>query len=84
MENAIEKDDEKMEELLVLQSMTDEEPKYDSVEEKYEDEIMMDQVINMVNEKIFDPLEMNDEREKELLESIFGSMRKMKITSQCK
>ena len=73
MENAIEKDDEKMEELLVLQSMTDEEPKYDSVEEKYEDEIMMDQVINMVNEKIFDPLEMNDEREKELLESIFGS-----------
>ena len=73
MENAIEKDDEKMEELLVLQSMTDEEPKYDSVEEKYEDEIMMDQVINMVNEKIFDPLEMNDEREKELLENIFGS-----------
>ena len=62
-------EDEKMDTLLTLQSMTQYEPDNLSMEEKYEEQILMDEVMGMVNNSIFQPSEMNDEREKELLES---------------
>lgn len=48
-DNQIEKDDEKLDELLMLQSLSEkDEPVYDSLEEKYEEKIIMDQVSEIV------------------------------------
>lgn len=46
----IEKDDEKLDELMMLQEFDEEKrpPKYDSVEDKYEEQLLLDHVEKMV------------------------------------
>ena len=56
MKTQIEKDDEKMDELLMFQSMTCEDAKYSSIEEKYEEEIMIENIMEKVNKSHFDDL----------------------------
>jgi len=50
MPDAIENDDEKFEELMMLQSLSSdkEKPVYASLEEKYEEQIIMDEVSEIV------------------------------------
>lgn len=48
-QDPIEQDDEKIDELLMLQSMSEtDEPIYDSIEEKYEEQIVMKEISEMV------------------------------------
>ena len=47
--DSIEKDDEQIEELLFLQEMKDESTKYNSIEEKYEEKLILDEVEKMVS-----------------------------------
>ena len=48
-QDSIEQDDEKIDELLMLQSMSEtDEPIYDSIEEKYEEQIVMKEISEMV------------------------------------
>lgn len=52
-EDAIENDDIKMDDLLLLQSVaSDGKIEYDSIEQKYEDEILMEEISKAVNEDI--------------------------------
>ena len=51
VDNRLKNDDEKMEDLLILQDLTETEPVYDSIEEKYEEEILIDSVTKMLNRK---------------------------------
>jgi len=52
MINSIEKDDERMEELLILQSFIEAEPTHDSIEEKYEEQIIMDEISEMIGRQL--------------------------------
>lgn len=52
-QDAIEQDDEKIDEMLMLQSMSEsEEPAYSSIEEKYEEQLIMDQVSEIVGRQL--------------------------------
>jgi len=44
-EDVIENDDDKMDNLLCLQSLNGEELKYNSIEEKYEDELLIEEFL---------------------------------------
>jgi hypothetical protein len=52
MINSIEEDDEKMDEMLILQSLTETEIAYDSIEEKYEEQILMDEISEMIGRQL--------------------------------
>lgn len=52
-EDVIEQDDNKIDDLLILQSLSeDDEVKYDSIEEKYEEHILIDEINRSINEDI--------------------------------
>ena len=62
-QDKIEEDDERMEELLMLQSLTEtDEPVYDSLEEKYEEKIIMDEVSEIVARQLSKLNEESDKR----------------------
>jgi hypothetical protein len=50
--DAIEKDDEKMDELLTFQSMTEDVVEYGSIEEKYEEHLMMDEITKIIERQM--------------------------------
>lgn len=47
----IDEDDAKMEDLTLLQEISEKEPKHDLIEEKYEEKILIEQVIKMLDGK---------------------------------
>ena len=52
-QDPIEQDDEKIDEMLMLQSMSEsDEPVYSSLEEKYEEQLIMDEVSEIVNRQL--------------------------------
>jgi hypothetical protein len=58
-QDPIEKDDEKLDDMLMLQSLSEsEEPVYSSLEEKYEEQLIMDQVSEIVGRQLS---KMNEE-----------------------
>ena len=62
MADPIEADDEKMDELLMLQSMTEADEQPASIEEKYEEQIMMAEVVEIVNRQM---MKREEERREE-------------------
>jgi len=70
MINSIEKDDEKMEEMLILQSLIDTVPDYDSIEEKYEEQILMDEISEMIGRQLAELNKTELNREAKLNEEV--------------
>ena len=65
MLDQIENDDEKFEELLMLQSLSSdkEKPVYASLEEKYEEKIIMDEVSELVARQLAKMNETDEEKD---------------------
>lgn len=62
-QDPIEQDDEKLDDLLMLQSLSDkDEPVYDSLEEKYEEKIIMDEISEIVSRQLRKLNEEGDKR----------------------
>lgn len=51
-DDSIENDDIKLDELLVLQSLSEEIPESSSIEEKYEEELIFEQVAELINSRL--------------------------------
>ena len=51
-DNSIEKDDVKIDELLTLQSISEPIPEHDSIEEKYEEELVFKQVAELISRRM--------------------------------
>ena len=66
MNDSIEKDDEKMDELMFLQTVSEGEPKYSSIEEKYEDEILFEKIASIMREyRNKEPIFFNKDEDEE-------------------
>ena len=65
MNDLIQKDDEKMDELIFLQTVSEGDPKYSSIEEKYEDELLFQEIERIVNKNRKDVPEFFDDEEDE-------------------
>jgi len=50
--DTIEKDDLKLDDLMVLQSLSEPPPEYSSIEEKYEEEIVFEQIAGLINQRL--------------------------------
>ena len=70
MINSIEKDDEKMDEMLILQSLTETEPTHDSIEEKYKEQILMDEISEMIGRQLAELNKTELNREAKLNEEV--------------
>lgn len=68
MADPIESDDEKMEELLTLQSMTEVPEEPSSLEEKYEEQLIMEQVLEIVDKQLSQRQFIDEEDEAEMEE----------------
>jgi hypothetical protein len=56
-------DDTKMEDLLILQSLTEDDPNYKTIEQKYEEEIAFKQVTDLISKRFASNRENEDEDE---------------------